>query len=117
MAIKLEDHLFELEEGFWLRGPEFYQPNLAYTALMVLPEPAGVLLDDDITSSLTEAARWARVEMEEHRLLELGERATLITYKGTAVGAEGPTYRARASSVYVYDGNAWKLAFHQQTPL
>ncbi len=118
MPIRLEDHLFDLEEKFWTEGPSFYESRLAYTALMVFPEPAGVLLKDEIAPSLAEKSRWAQVELEEHRLLELGEQAALITYKATAARADGgEPYRTRASSVYVRDGAAWKLAFHQQTPV
>jgi hypothetical protein len=117
MPTRLEDHLFALEEKFWTQGPEYYERNLAYTALMVFPEPAGVLLKDEIAPSLAEKARWSQVELEEHRLLELDEQAALVTYKATAARADGEPYRARASSVYVRDGAAWKLAFHQQTPV
>ena len=118
MAIRLEDHLFALEEQFWLEGADYYAANLAHTALMVLPEPAGVLLKDEIASSLGDQARWSQVTMEEHRLLELDERTALITYRASAVlAAGGEPYRTRASSVYVRDAAAWKLAFHQQTPL
>jgi hypothetical protein len=118
MPIRLEDHLFDLEEKFWTEGPSYYQRNLAYTALMVFPEPAGVLLKDEIAPSLAETSRWSQVALEEHRLLELTEKAALVTYKATAARADGgEPYRARASSVYVRDGAAWKLAFHQQTPV
>ena len=117
MPIRLEDHLFELEEQFWTEGAGYFDRNLVHTALMVLPEPAGILLQDEIASSLGKA-RWKQVELEEHRLLELGERTALVTYTATAARADGSApYRARASSVYVRDAAAWKLAFHQQTPL
>lgn len=118
MPIRLEDHLFALEEKFWTQGPDYYEANLAHTALMVLPEPGGVLLKDEIASSLGDKARWSQVDMEEHRVLELDKRAALVTYRATAVPADGgATYRTRASSVYVHDGAEWRLAFHQQTPL
>jgi hypothetical protein len=117
MPIRLEDHLFELEEQFWIKGPGYFERNLAHTALMVLPEPAGVLLTDQIVPALGKA-RWKQVQLEEHRLLELDERTALVTYAATAARDDGSApYRARASSVYVRDAAAWKLAFHQQTPL
>jgi hypothetical protein len=115
--LTLDDHLFALEERFWTDGAGYFRRNLADSAVMVFPDPAGVLVKDEIASSL-EAARWTRVELEEHRLLELGEDAALVTYKATARRAgAGEPYVARASSAYVRDGAAWKLAFHQQTPL
>lgn len=58
------------------------------------------------------------MELEEHRLLELSDNAALVTYKATARRpGKGEPYVVRASSAYVRDGAAWKLAFHQRTPL
>jgi hypothetical protein len=118
MPIKLEDHLFALEEKFWTGGAEHYERNLASAAIMVFPDPAGVLVKDDHASSVGAKARWSEVALEEHRLLELGDRAAVVTYKATARRpGSGEPYVARASSAYVRDGAGWRLAFHQQTPL
>lgn len=40
-----------------------------------------------------------------------------LTYRASAVRGEDVRYRALVSSAYVKRGDAWKLAFHQQTPL
>jgi hypothetical protein len=119
MPIKLEDHLFNLEEKFWTQGAEYYQRNLAPAALMVFPDPPGVLVKDEVAPAIGRNARWSRVTLEEHRLLELSDGAAVVTYKATARRANGgKPYAARASSAYVRDGGgAWKLAFHQQTPV
>jgi hypothetical protein len=87
MPVKLEDHLFSMEEKFWTQSVGYYREHLACAAIMVFPEPAGVLVKDEIASALDKAPRWSQVALEEHRLLELSE------------------------------GRAWKLAFHQQTPV
>ena len=89
MAKKLEDVLFALEERFWLDSSDYYRGNLADAAVMVFPDPTGVQIKDEILSSVSGQPRWTDVALEEHR----------------------------ASSAYVHDGRAWKLAFHQQTPL
>jgi hypothetical protein len=117
MPLKLEDQLFSLEERFWTEGPDYYRRHLAYAAIMVFPDPAGVLVKDEIAPSLERKDRWSQVTLEEHRLLELSDRAAVVTYKATAKRPDGQPYVARASSAYVRDGAAWKLAFHQQTPL
>ncbi len=113
----LQDDLFAMEERFWTSGPDYYARHLAPAAVMVLPEPTGVLVRDEIASSV-EGARWSEVSLEEHRVLELTDRSALVTYKATALRDNEPPYVARASSAYVRgrDGG-WKLAFHQQTPL
>jgi hypothetical protein len=113
---KLEDHLFSMEERFWTQLAEYYRANLASAAFMVFPDPAGVLAKDEITASVQNAPRWSHVTLEEHRLLELSDSAAVLSYKATAKRA-GKAYVARASSAYVRDGEAWKLAFHQQTPV
>jgi hypothetical protein len=114
---ELQDHLFALEERFWKEGADYYRRRLAPGAMMVFPEPAGVLLAEDIVAGVEKAPRWTQVELEEHRLLELDERAALVTYKAIARRPDGARYATRASSAYVSDGQAWRLAFHQQTPL
>ena len=94
--MKLEDHLFSLEEKFWTEGADYYARHLAAAAVMVFP-------------------------LEEHRVLELTDSSALVTYKATAIrnrnGDNSEPYVARASSAYVRDGSAWRLAFHQQTPI
>jgi hypothetical protein len=77
MAEKLEDVLFALEERFWLGGGDYYRRNLADAALMVFPDPAGVQVKDEILSSVSGQSRWTDVALEEHRVMELANGATL----------------------------------------
>ena len=114
--MRLEDDLFAIEEKFWTEGADYCARHVAAAAMMVLPEPTGVLVKDEIASSL-QAGRWSEVSLEEHRVLELGAGSALVTYKATALRDNEPPYVARASSAYVRDGATWKLAFHQQTPI
>lgn len=118
MADKAEDLLFELEEQFWIKGAEYYEQRLARAAIMVFPDPAGVMVKDEVVASLDGKPRWSNVALEEHRLLELTPTTAVITYRATAQRQGEPQpYVARASSAYVHDGRVWRLAFHQQTPL
>jgi hypothetical protein len=79
--------------------------------------PQAVLVSDQIPAAIRDDQRWTEVALEEHRLLELDQRTAIVTYKATARRKGAAPYVARASSAYVSDGRAWKLAFHQQTPL
>ncbi len=117
MPIHLEDHLLRLERKFWTQGPQFFERNLAYAAIMVFPEPVGVLTRDQAVASLGRQERWSKVLLQEHRLLELSDRAAILTYKATAERPNGEPYVVLASTAYLRDGGSWKLAFHQQTPL
>ena len=91
--------------------------HLAYAAVMVFPEPTGVLAREQILESLGNEARWSEVAFEDHRVLQLSDRAALISYRAVARRGDREPYTAYASSAYVRDGGSWKLAFHQQTPL
>jgi hypothetical protein len=114
----ITDRLFDLEEQFWKGGSAFYRRNLADAAVMIFPDPSGVMIKDEICSSIEDSPRWEDVQLEEHRVMELDDNAVVVSYKATAT-REGEIlpYVARASSAYVRDGASWKLAFHQQTPL
>ena len=117
MPIHLEDHLFRMERKFWTEGPQFFERHLAYAAIMVFPEPTGVLTRDQVIQSFSNEARWSDVAFEDHRVLELSDRAALVSYRAVARRGDREPYMAYASSAYVRDGGSWKLAFHQQTPL
>lgn len=116
--MSLQDELFALEEQFWTRGAAFFRGNLTPAAMMVFPDPVGVLLKDEVVDSVSGQPRWRNVALEEHRLVELDPSAAVITYKVHAQReGDARPYAARASSAYVLDGEEWRLAFHQQTPL
>jgi hypothetical protein len=109
--------LLDLEEQFWRGNAEFYRQNLTADALMVLPDPAGVMTRDATVQSIGDSTRWQRVEMSDVTSLELSPGVMLLTYRATASrDSNNSAYTARATSVYVDRGNGPKLAFHQQTP-
>jgi uncharacterized protein DUF4440 len=113
----LGDRLFELEEQFWKGDSAFYRRRLADEAVMIFPDPAGLMIKDEICGGIDESPRWQDVLLEEHRVIEIDEHVAIVTYRATAVRDGELPYVARASSTYVRDGGDWKLAFHQQTPL
>jgi hypothetical protein len=83
---------------------------------MVFPDPEGVLGKEETVASISQTLRWRDVEFTEVKAVTLAMDAALIVYRATARRAEHATYVTRASSVYVRQKGAWKLAFHQQTP-
>ena len=108
--------LIALEEQFWKGDADFYRQRLTAEALMVFPDPVGVLGKEETVASISQAPRWRDVEFTEVRAVMLATDAALLVYRATARRAEHATYVTRASSVYVRQDGAWKLAFHQQTP-
>jgi hypothetical protein len=111
-----QGELLELERRFWLAGEEWYREHLAPTALMVFAEPVGVLDREHTIAAIGAAARWSEVVLEDVRLLPVAAGVRLLCYLATARReAGGEPYVARASSVYVAEGQQWQLAFHQQS--
>ncbi len=108
--------LSALERQFWLSGQDFYRTHVAEDCVMIFPEPAGELHGRQaIVDSLAGAPRWKGVEMTP-TLAWQTDAAVLITYRASARRDDADPYNLRASSLYVRDGDAWMLMFHQQTP-
>lgn len=104
------------ERDFWKGDAEFYRENLTDDALMVFEEPVGTLTRELSIKAVATAPRWAEVQFEDVRCIELDEHAVILTYSVQAERQGELPYRALASSVYVQSGGGWRLAFHQQTP-
>jgi hypothetical protein len=116
-----QDSLIDLERRGWQAlssTPEaavaFYEQVLDDEVTMLLP--GGAVLADR-TSILDSMAGqpWSAHRLEDFRVLQLTTDTAIITY---SVHAErnSTSYSALMSSVYVRRPEAWKLAFHQQTP-
>lgn len=109
--------LWRLEEQFWLADGAFYERTLAPGALMVLPEPAGILDRAATIDSIRAAARWQQVSFKEQQEALFGIETAVLAYRIQADrGSSGPSYAARCSSTYVRDSGQWLLLLHHQTP-
>jgi len=109
-AWKLEQHFWqELSEG---RAAGFYARHMTSDGYVVLP--TGVVDRDQLI------ARWEgheplTYELSEPRLL-LVDGSVLVHYHATADGSWLPNYRAWVTSLYIWEGSGWSLAFRQHTP-
>jgi hypothetical protein len=106
---------WEMETQFWKAGKDFYRAHLAQQALMVFPQPIGVLDRTAILASIS-GPRWTSVEFSRQHSIRPEPHVAILTYVAEARGAAATGYRTFAVSVYVLS-DAWKLAFHQQTPI
>ena len=118
--MELQDELLAIERRLWTNDATFYEGALLAEALLVFPETGAITRDvavREIRKENAEGRRWAEVEFDHVRCSQLGTVAVL-TYRVAARWAhEESSSTALASSVYVTRGGAWKLAFHQQTPV
>jgi hypothetical protein len=120
--LALDEELLKLERRFWEtpadRLVELYREALTNEALLVLPDPTGLINKAQCIEIFESAGdTWSDYEIDDPRVVELGEDSALITYLAVAAReSDVQPYRARISSVYVRNGEHWLLAFHQQTP-
>jgi hypothetical protein len=110
------DDIWEREEGFWLDGPGFFEANMAGNALMVFPDPVGILKGRAILEGLRGAPRWDAVEMAERTEAVLGD-TRVLAYRATGRRAGAAPHVALCSSSYARVDGAWRLVSHQQTPV
>src|SRR4030095_13515346 len=121
MKKKFPDQLLDIERRLWTNDAVFYEDNLTEDCLLVFPETGVITRNiavDAIRKENEENRRWAKVDFDEIRSSRLADDVALLTYRVTARWEhEKSSMTALASSVYVEHAGAWKLAFHQQTPI
>jgi hypothetical protein len=113
------DDLIELEHAGWRSlqdgsGSEFYGSIMTEGALMVLAN-GSVMNRDDVIASLDGAPPWDHYEIADLRSVAVRDGVVALVYTGT--GHRGDmTFVGVMTSVYVSDGERWRLALYQQTP-
>jgi hypothetical protein len=112
----VEDELMTLERGFWdaINDPDYYREHMADEGLAVFS--IGVMGKDAAIASTSgqDMATWTDVALSNVRVLEVGDDAAALVYKGSAK-RDGQPYSANASSVYVRRNGLWQLILHQQS--
>jgi hypothetical protein len=114
-----DDDLVALERAGWDalcsdRGADHYREHLADGALMAFP--FGVLDRGQALEAIAGAAPWSSCAMSDARVVRLGADAAVVVYAVTAQRAGEPPFTGVLSSTFVREGDAWRLAFHQQSP-
>jgi hypothetical protein len=118
--MSLEQELLAIEEGFWTASDRvhYFGAHMAGDAVMVFPEPTGILDEAAIIETLESGSAWAEVRIADVDFVHLRDSGAILAYKAQARKDSGDSYSAYAASVYVLqDDGAWRLAFHQQTPI
>ncbi len=117
------DELWRLEERLWEASGagdgEVYRKHLAEDALLVFPDPTGVLDRENCIAGVSgNRTPLVRYSLEDRREVGLTDGTVLLTYRGVALwkGRESEDRDLRGS-VFVRRGGSWKMAFHQVTPL
>lgn len=113
------DELLAIERVLWTNDAVRYRERLTPDALLVFPETGPISRDFAVRAIETENAegrRWTDVTFDEARFLVLGDDIALLHYRAVARW-EGETtpIEVLASSLYVRQGDDWRLTFHQQS--
>jgi len=115
--------LIELEEQGWQAlsspgsaGRDFYRSVLREDAVMLFP---GGMLISGKTNILEcfGAQPWQSHEIEELKVIPLGEGAAVLVYRVSAQRSGCAPYVALIGSTYALSEGSWKLVVHQQTPV
>ncbi|SDL60929.1 nuclear transport factor 2 family protein [Nonomuraea jiangxiensis] len=119
--MSLEKELRDLEEKGWaaisVGDGQFYRELVTDRTICVEPDglQTGHELADDIDAN---KSPFEDYKLENVKVLELGAESALITYRSTVrLKGTDMSFQLYMTSVYERSGNAWKLAFHQQTPV
>ncbi len=96
-------------------GADFYGRVMTDDGVMVLAN--GAVMDrSGVVEALSQAPPWRTFEIDDVRVVRLGSDAAALVYLGTADrDDEQPAFVGAMSSVYVRQGDAWRLALYQQT--
>ena len=115
----LAKRLIALEHEGWQalaagHGAAYYRQHLAANAVMAFP--FGVLTREGALEAMEAAPPWEHFEIQNPRVVALGDEAGVVVYSVVAKRAGDEPYAAVISSTFVRDQDGWKLAFHQQSP-
>jgi hypothetical protein len=118
----LQQSLLAIERKGWdalcaSTGDTFYGALMTKDAVMVLAN--GAVMDTSaVVEALGQAPPWRTYEISDVRLVRTGTDSSALVYTGTAYReAAEPAFVGMMSSVYVRDGEDWRLALYQQTEL
>ncbi len=71
-----------------------------------------------MAASLEDAPAWSGYTIDDARVVAVGGEGRALVYRGRAWReGEEARFDALMSSVYVRDGDGWRLAVYQQTPV
>lgn len=116
------DELLDLEHRFWDASSAsygaFYRANCTHDAVFVFGPTGPIDLDTCVEAVERNDLPWADVRLSGSRLVSLGDHAAVVAYRASARrGDSAAPVELYASSAYRRVEGAWKMAFHQQTPV
>jgi hypothetical protein len=96
---------------------DYYGRVMTDDGLMVLAN--GMVMDrGQVVDALSQSPPWASYELDDVRVVQIGEDSAALVYRGTARrDGDGPPVVAAMTSVYVRQDGECRLALYTQTPI
>ncbi len=113
------NELIELEQAGWASlcdgtGDDFYGRTMTEDGVMVLAD-GSVMSRADVVAALGQAPAWTSYEMDDVRVVPIGDESAALVYVGTGHRDGEAPFVGVMTSVYVRRDGHWRLATYQQT--
>ena len=114
--------LISIERTLWENDAQIYHERYSPEALLIFPGVGRIDRETAVAAIRQENAEghaWAEVRFDDvdGRWIK-SDAAALITYMARARwNYESSASQTLCASVYVREGESWRVAFHQQTPI
>ena len=96
-------------------GADFYGALMTTDGVMVLANGM-VMTREDVIASLGQAPPWDDYSLDDVRVVDVGDGAASLVYRGTARREGEDPFAAAMTSTYVRTPDGWRLAVYTQTP-
>jgi hypothetical protein len=113
--------LLALEQAGWQSlcggtAGAFYADVMTEDAVMVLAH-GELMTRAEVIEALTAEPAWTSYSIDDARTVVIGRDSTALVYTGIGHRQGNADFVATMTSIYVREGEAWKLALYQQTPV
>lgn len=108
--------LWRLERDLWHADTSFYDETLANDAVMIFPEPTGILSRQEILASLSQDDRWKNVNFHDKHTIQVDDDVVQLVYRAEAERTDDSSYQTYITTTYHRAGKSWEIVSHQQTP-
>lgn len=115
--MEVKEKLLSLDRKLWSGTASEYRDTLDDECLVAFTRMAGVSSKEQVAENVGESPGWKDLNLDAADLLRPTDDVAMLTYRASATRGDGERYQAQVSSGYVLRNGAWKLMFHQHTPL
>jgi hypothetical protein len=121
MDDRVRQQLLDLEHRGWASlcdgtGDRVYGELMTDDGVMVLANGM-VMTREDVVASLADAPPWDGYEVADERVVPAGPDAAALVYTGTGRRDGADDFVGVMTSLYVRNGDGWRLAVYTQTPV